>query len=46
MRAQRKARFCLVMGIPPSEYEALTRTERDAFNEQHNVIAAKMKERR
>lgn len=35
-RALRKAGFCLATGIAPSEYEALTGFEVEAFIEIHN----------
>ncbi len=33
-----KAKFCLRVGIAPSEYDRLTRREVVAFTEQHNEL--------
>lgn len=37
------ARACLAWGLQPSEYKALTRTEREAFRTQANRLADQMR---
>lgn len=38
VEAERKAHFCLALGIAPSEYDALTETEVAAFIREHNRL--------
>lgn len=35
---ERKANFCLVLGIAPSEYDALTEDEVEAFLAEHERL--------